>query len=179
MTGHGTFTDVVRLAVNLEMVGGEFLMTSEWVDDEPGRLFSSAFRAIDPERLSTPSNMQEIKLLRAGIAFSNRGRPVGYYIKNTMPGEWLTMEDTNWTYVNARTPWGRENVLHIFDRKRADQHRAVSRMVALLSEWAQTRNSARQFLRTRSSMPPNAAFLESDLPSDVVFQAIGAGQHDA
>lgn len=175
VTGHGTFTDVVRLAVNLEMVGGEFLMTSEWVDDEPGRLFSSAFRAIDPERLSTPSNMQESKLLRAGIAFSNRGRPVGYYIKNTMPGEWLTMEDTKWTYVNARTPWGRENVLHIFDRKRADQHRAVSRMVALLSEWAQTKKFRKTVLENAIVNATYAAFLESDLPSDVVFQAIGAG----
>lgn len=174
-SGVNTLTGLVRLAVGGILMTGEVLATAEWLRQN-GRPFSTAIQMVSPTRLSNPDGMMDTKGLRSGIAQDDYGRPLGYWIKKTFPGAEYGADDWKWIYVPATKPWGRKQVLHIFEQLMPGQSRGVSEMVSVLKQMKMTKNFQEIVLQNAVVNASYAAAIESELPTEVVYSQMGMGQ---
>lgn len=174
------FTAMVRLAVGLDLAGGEVLASAEWMPDD-GRPFRVALQMIDPDRLSTPMDgvYANDRRIRKGVERDRKGAPVAYHIRNTHPSDGAFFDYANpaswrWSRIPARKPWGRPMVLHLFEALRPDQSRGISRIASALSELRMTKHFRQTELERAVVASTYAASIESELPQDVAA-ALGAG----
>lgn len=171
-----TLTEMVRLAVGVHTMTGEVLSTAEWLRDV-GRPFNTAIQMIDLDRLTNPEGQMDSPTLRRGVAKNQRGAPIGYWIQVAHPTDYTAYGDVwTWKYVPARKPWGRLQVIHIFEQSRPDQSRGVSAMVAALKEMKITKKFRDITLQNAVVGAIYAATIESELPSEAVFASLGGGQ---
>lgn len=171
-----TLTGMVRLGTVGAMLTGEILGTVEWLRGK-NRPCSTAIQMISPSRLSNPDNVADDTYLRRGIAKDFYGAPLGYWIRTTHPGEYYS--DSNgptWKYIPATKPWGRRQVLHIFEPMQPGQSRGISDMVSALKDMRMTRKFKDVTLQNAVVNASFAAAVESELPSEVVYSSLGAGQ---
>lgn len=171
--GVQNFTGMIRLGVGMFGLAGEVLGVGDWIDD--GRPFKTAIQMIDPDRLSTPPTMRETTLMRRGIEKNRRGAPVAYHIRKQHPSDPYTFDRQTWERVPVRKKWGRQQVIHLYDQTRPDQSRGISRMVSALKESRITKRFRDVTLQNAVANALFAATIESDLPGEAVYQALGAG----
>lgn len=182
--GTNDLTALVRLAVGVYTSGGEVLASAEWLRD-PTRPFRTAIQMIDTDRLSTPwekqwANPLSGERVRGGIRQNRFGKPLGYYIRNGHQSDFDRFRDSmNWTYVPARKPWGRAQVLHIKEQMRVDQSRAVAEMVSGIKATRIAHKYRDITLQQAVISAMYAASIESDLPPDAVFAQMGGGNNES
>lgn len=170
---HNTLTELVRMAVDQHTMAGEALASVEWLRDR-GRPCNTAIQMIDTDRLCTPPELLFDDEIRAGVRRNMYGAPVGYYFRMSHPSDWRTPKSYEWSYVPARKPWGRVQVIHIFEQLRPDQTRGISAMVAALSEMKMMKNFRQMVLQNAVLNATYAATIESELPSEAIFSRLGA-----
>lgn len=175
-SGVNTFTGLIRLAVGGYLMTGEVLATAEWVRQN-NRPFKTAIQMVSPSRLSNPNNLMDADNLRSGILQDSYGRPLGYHIKKAWPGAELGVDDWKWIYVPAEKPWGRKQVIHIFEQLQPGQSRGISEMVSVLKQMKMTRNFQELVLQNAVINASYAASIESELPSELVFSQMGLGEN--
>lgn len=174
--GQNTFTGLIRLGVGGFLLTGEVLGTFEWIK-EYGRPCKTAFQMISPTRLCNPDMEMDSQTLRRGVRRDFRGKPLGYYIRNGYPFEFYPTDTSNdWKYVPVRKPWGRLQVLHIIEQMLPDQSRGIADMVSVLKEMRMTKKFQDVTLQNAVVNATYAASIESELPKELVFNAMGAGQ---
>lgn len=178
------FTSLVRLGVGIYVPAGEILATVEWRRDiDALRPFNTAIQMVDLDRLSTPPQYLADPMVRAGIRRDAYGAPQGYYIRNAHSRDYR-MNYSNpadayeWTYSPIRKPWGRMQVIHIFEQQRAEQTRGLAAMVSALKEMKQTKRFRDIVIQNAVLNATYAASIESELPTDAIFARLGAGQMD-
>ncbi len=171
---HNSLTEMVRLAVGMNAAGGEVLASVEWLR-ENYRPFKTAIQFIDADRLCNPSNLVYSSEVRGGVRKNKRGEAIGYYVRRQHPRDLILDHLAEPIYVPARKPWGRLQMVHIFEQQRPDQSRGVSEMVSALKEIRITRKFRDVVLQNAVVNATYAASIESDLPSNEVFAAMGAG----
>lgn len=174
-----TFTGLVRLGVATQTLSGEILAPVEWMRDDPLAPFNTAIQLISPDRLSNPQGVADSRNLRRGVQMNNRGAPVGYHIRRAYPTEYY--EDDlayQWKYVEAKKPWGRRQVIHIFEPLLPSQSRGVAEMVAALKQMKMTKKFQEIVLQNAVVNASYAAAIESELPSEQVFAALGANNQN-
>lgn len=169
------FTEMVRLAVGLDLTQGEVLATAEWITSEADRPYKTAIQMVDPDRLSNPPTAIPNDRIRGGILKNRYGVPLVYYIRRSHPNDWYTLDSQKWKAVRARKPWGRTQVIHLFDLTRPDQSRGIAGMVAALKELRITKRFRDVVLQNAVVNATYAASIESELPSEAVFSALGGG----
>jgi len=171
-----TLTSLVRLAIALYTTTGEVLASAEWIKgfDRP---FSTAIQMIDSDRLSTPMYKRDGQSMRMGVERDLYGAPIAYNIRVAHPHDFAS-NSFQWRRVPTRTRWGRQQVIHIFEQQRPDQSRGVAAMAAGLKEARITKKFRDTVLQNAVVNATYAATIESDLPSEVIFNALGAGQVD-
>jgi lambda family phage portal protein len=169
-----TFTEMVRLAVGLDVGGGECLASVEWLR-EFGRPFNTAIQFIDADRLSNPNTLADSALLRGGIQKNKRGVPLGYHIRMAHPSDYGNLDSWRWKYVRARKPWGRRQMIHIFDQSRPDQTRGLSEFTAALKEMRIIKKFRDVNLQQAVVNATYAASIESETPAEALIQ-MGAGE---
>ncbi len=172
------FTQMVRLAVGIHFMAGEMLAVPEWVTDD-GSPFSTAIQFVDLDRLSTMPLSINQNDVREGIRYNRRGAPVGYQIRSEHPSDYGPLFGPlplpEWKEIPIRKPWGRLQVIHLFETIRPDQSRGLTDLVTSLKAtkightW---RDLQIQHAVTQSMY---AAAIYSELPSDQVFAALGGG----
>ena len=171
-----TFTGLVRLAVGTYVSGGEVLATAEWRDD--GRAFASNIMMLDADRLSTPTNLDYMirDKIRAGVERDRRGAPVAYHIRSRHPSDvWPASAVTpTWLRVKRFNPWGRKQVLHIYETLRPDQSRGVASMITALTEMRMLKHFRKTELQRAIIGATYAASIETDLPPEAAL-SMGAG----
>jgi len=165
-------TEMVRLAVGVHTASGEVLATVEWLRDF-GRPFGTTIQMIDIDRLSTPPDRANDRKCVAGIERNKYGAPTHYNIRVGHPADWTSYSNFRWKRVPARKPWGRAQVLHIFEQQRPDQTRGVAEMVSALKEIKITKQFRDVTLQNAVVNATYAAAIESDLPSAEAFATIG------
>lgn len=180
---HRTLTETVRLAVGVDVAGGEVLATAEWMKND-GRPYRTAIQMIDTDRLCDPTTIDFDKRVRGGIEQDAFGAPLAYYIRESHPSDLrLRAKDWEgvwrWNRVPARKPWGRQMVLHLFEQNRVDQSRGVASMVSALTEMRMTKAFRKTELERAVIAATYAASIESDLPTGDVYAAMGAGGNPA
>ena len=171
-----TFTDLIRLAVGTMCHSGEVLATVEWLR-EGVRPYRTAIQMVELNRLCNPGDQNfDRKQTRGGIRFSARGVPLGYWIRRSAPGTFYdALNAQKWAYIRAETSFGRPQVIHLVEQDRAGQSRGMTRLVAALKETRMARNLRDVLLENAVVNASFAAAIESDLPSEQVFQALGSG----
>lgn len=170
-----TFTEQVRLAVAMEMLAGEILASVEWIK-EPGRTYSTALQMIDPDRLCNPFDAADDANLRRGVVRDRFGAPQGYHIREAHTSDYWSYGGYRWRYIPARKPWGRVQMIHIFDQSRPDQSRGMSDLISAMKEMRITKRYRDVVMQNAVVNATYAAYIESELPSETVFQALGGGE---
>jgi len=172
-SGQLTFTGMVRLITGAYVYSGEVLATAEWIKD--GRPFNTAIQLVSPDRLSNPDGIDDDRTLRRGVRKNNRGRAIGYYIRQSHPLEWYDNRADKWSYVPAATKWNRRQVIHIHEPMQIDQTRGVAEMVAALKHARMTKKFSEITLQNAVINASYAAAIESELPSPEIITAMGGG----
>ncbi|MDM9626293.1 phage portal protein [Rhizobium sp. S152] len=167
-----TLTGLVRMAVDHHTVQGEVLAAAEWLRDQP-RMFSTAIQMIDVDRLSTPPEFSGDTQVRGGVRRNQYGAPQVYYVRMAHPSDWMSPDSYKWKPVDIRKPWGRLQMLHIYEQLRPDQSRGMSAMVAALSEMKMTKNFRKMVLQNAVLNATYAATIESELPTEAIFAQLG------
>ena len=170
-----TLTGLIRLAVGGFLYTGEILGAVEWIREQD-RPFRTAIQLTSPSRLCNPDGQADTRFLRRGVASNYHGAPVGYWFRNGHATETYDHLSWTWRYVEARKPWGRRQVLHIYDPLQPDQTRGIADMVAALKQMRMTRKFQEVVLQNAVVNATYAAAIESELPREVVFGSLGAGQ---
>lgn len=171
------FTSLVRLAVGMSVLSGEVLAAAEWIRD--GRMFNTAIQMVDTDRLSTPPNLRANRNIRGGVERDAHGAPQAYHIRMSHPTDFFNPDAYRWKRVPTEKPWGRQQIIHLFQQFRPDQSRGVARMVAGLKESRITKKFRDVVLQNAVVNATYAASIESDMPSEVIFQSLGGGQMDS
>lgn len=175
-------TELIRLAVGVYVFGGEVLASAEWIKTQR-REFKTAIQMIDPDRLMTPFTEMGNPNVRGGIKHDSYGGPVSGFIRTRHPGELATFNLPNnaldYKEVGFYKPWGRVQLIHIMNDKRIDQSRAVADIVAGLRELGITRKFRDVTLQNAVVNATYAASIESELPTELVYQQMGAGQNSS
>jgi len=169
---HNNFTDMVRLAVGVHTAGGEMLASAEWMRSAM-RPFQTAIQFIDTDRLCNPPNDMNNPRLVAGVEKDHNGAPWFYHIRVAHPSDWRRLDNHRWKRVAARKPWGRTQIIHIFEQNRPDQTRGIAAMVSALKEMRITKQFRDVVLQNAVVNATYAASIESDLPSSEVFAQLG------
>lgn len=176
-TRMNSLTAQVRLVVGVYVAAGEVLAVSEWLRDA-SRPFKTAAHLIETERLSDPMDSflswDSRRRLRGGVEKDAMGVPLRYHIRQSAIDDWSNPNHNKWKAVPARKPWGRQTVFHAFEQTRVEQSRGVSAMVAALKEMRMTKDFRSMVLQNAIVNATYAASIESDLPSEAAFAAIGA-----
>jgi lambda family phage portal protein len=176
-SGVMTFTDMIRLGIGGFVMTGEVLATAEWLQERKERPFYTAIQMVSPTRLSNPDHGQDTATMRRGVERDHHGRPNAYHIRTGHPGDyWPSETIPTWKRVPATTPWGRRQVIHIAERMQPDQTRGISDMVAVLKQMKMTKKFQDITLQNAVVNATYAAAIESELPSEMVFASMGAGQ---
>ncbi len=171
-----TLTGLVRLAVGGFLITGEVLGTVEWIRQRT-RPFYTAIQMISPSRLTNRDNRTDDKEWRRGVKRDLFGEPVAYSIQSAHPTDyWLDPTALQWREIPARKPWGRRQVLHIIEQLQPDQTRGISDMVSVLKQMRMTKRFQDVTLQNAVVNATYAAAVESELPKEMVFGAMGAGQ---
>lgn len=173
--GKLTFTGLLRLAVGGFVMTGEVLGAVEW-KRAARRPFSTAIQMIAPARLSNPDGLADTKFLRRGIERDIFGEATRYWIRVSHPSEFWDPGYLQWKPIDARKPWGRRQMLHIIDPLQPDQTRGVADMVAVLKNMRMTKRFTDVTLQNAVVNASYAAAIESELPREMVFGSMGAGQ---
>lgn len=176
---HDRFTELVRLAVGSILLAGEVLGAVEWMDKEV-RPFNTAIQMIDLDRLSNPDGVSDTLTLRRGVVRDRHGAPLGFHVRMAHPAD-NTYDAKTWTwkYVPIRKPWGRFQMIHLFDRARPDQSRGISDLTAALKVLRITQKFRDIVLQNAVVNATFAAAIESELPSEVVYQQLGGASPTA
>lgn len=171
-----TFTGLIRLAVGTYVAGGEVLATAEWMRDGP-RPYQTAIQMIELSRLSDPGDQGfDFNKVRGGIEFNSYGAPQAYYIRRSLPGNVMSWQDSyRWSRVRASNRIGRPQVIHIMEQMRPSQSRGISQLVAALKEMRITKRFRDVTLQNAVVNASFAAAIESELPTQAVFESLGAG----
>lgn len=173
------FTSMVRLAVGMFVMTGEVLAFADWIDERNDpRPFKTAIQMIDLDRLSDPPTKDFQKKIRGGIEYDGRNRPIAYHIRRAETGNWFNADAYKWERVPTFKNWGRQQMIHIYEQFRPDQSRGVAKMVAALKESRITKRFRDVVLQNAVVNATYAASIESDLPSEAVYAALGAGAAD-
>lgn len=173
-----TFSGLVRLVIAGFAYTGEALISAEWIR-EVGRPFSTAVKIIAPTRLSNPDGKSDDQRLRRGVVRDSRGKPVGYYIRETYASEFYAGADLySWKFWPAEKPWGRKQIIHIADQIQPDQTRGISALVAVLAQMKMTKRFQQVTLQNAIINASYAASIESDMPREVIAQQMGQGAID-
>ncbi len=130
---------------------------------------------ISPTRLSNPFGLQDDRFLKRGIKLDAFGAPVSYFIRVVHPGDTFDPRYFEWKEVPATKPWGRRQVIHIIEPLQVGQTRGIAEMVSVLKNMRMTRKFQEVTLQNAVINASYAAAVESELPSEMVYKALGAG----
>lgn len=170
--GTKTLTDMVRMVVGQVLSGGEALAVGEYLRAS-SRPCRTAIQMIDPDRLSNPMYEAPNPRLKGGIRTDRYGRPITYYIREHHPTEYDYANNMRWRAVDAKKPWGRTQVIHVYEQLRPGQSRGVSDLVAALKELRITRRFRDIVLQNAVLNATFAATIESAVP-ETALQSLGS-----
>lgn len=177
-----TFTGMIRLGIGAYVYTGEMIGTSEWLDDDPTRPFKTAIQMISSSRLSNKDGQPDGTIpgyvdgrkRSGGVLMNRRNKPYAFEFRRGHPSDW-DYNANAWDTIDARTKWGRRQVLFVRDPMQIDQTRGVSEMVAALSHSKMTKTYSELVLQKAVVDASYAAAIESELPNAEVIAAMGGG----
>lgn len=99
--------------------------------------FATRIFLLEPDRLCNPSDTMDTASRRGGIDIDIYGRPLGYWIRDTHPGDAVMgiSPPGVWTRIPAETGWGRKRVIHAAEIERPGQTRGKPIFSAVMQQF--------------------------------------------
>lgn len=127
------FFGLQALAYRKRVEDGEAFLHPTMVRS-PWRPYETCVETIEAERVDTP-NGTDTKTMRQGIVLSeSTGAPVSYWVLINHPGDLFGGTERKFRRVDARTPSGRRNMIHLYSVQRPGQSRGVPLLAAVMSD---------------------------------------------
>ncbi len=145
------------------LLTGEALFVLDWLKGNGARS-STKVRLLDPRQLDqSVTRVEERGNILQGIQFDQAGRVVGYWIRPFVLGNIASAPQP--VFVRARTSWGRERTVHLFDLLIPGQVRGMSPLTAALSS-ARSKGMLREYTLGQAMAQAMVAItIKSDLPA--------------
>lgn len=184
-----TIGELFCLAFRHRLLDGDAVALGHY-DPNRSSQFATFLEVMHPARMSNPDGQQDTPTLRDGVARDAEfGAAIGYHFRGTHPGEgsYSGMDQFTWTYVPRERPWGRQNVIHSFEKTEAGQSRGVSRFapiverLKMLTQYDRTEVQAavlNAVLAAYITSPFDHTLFENAMTPDDAGQGIGAYQEE-
>ncbi len=168
-----TFGAMLGLAYRQFLTTGEILATGEWIPKINSK-YSTAIQMVDPARLSNPHDLMDSARLRKGVALDRYSAPIAYHIRSALDSDSLYGSDVqSWKRVRKETPWGRQQVLHIFEQERPSQTRGKSGLATVIAKSKMLERHQDAALESSIINSLYAATIESDFDYSQVADIFG------
>lgn len=171
-------TQVLRGA----LMNGDALALAMWTPGRGSR-FATCLQVVESDRLSTPNGKIDGPNLRGGIETDEYGEPTAYHIQKAHPGDFYTagLSGDQWTWerIPAKTPWGRQRVIHVHDKERTGQTRGKPFLAAVIAQFRMLDHYQRVTLQSAVAQAMISAFIETPLDASAVSELLGADLADA
>jgi lambda family phage portal protein len=174
--GTRTFTQMIRAGVFQELTHGEILRSAEYIN-RPG--IRTAIKMINPDRLCNPDLKPDSILMRAGVTRNRRGAAQVYHIRENHHSDSRFMgmagagQVFKWKPVRSRTPWGRQQIIHIFDALEDGQTRGISKLAPVLERFKMLDKWQKVKLQADIVNAMYAVVIESEFDTETALSAIG------
>lgn len=172
------FTGLMGLVHDADVMDGEALVAFEW--DETAR-WKSCWQVVDVDRLDNPNGAPDSDYLRAGVQLNERGAPIGYHIRNGHPADialMSTQRALSWRYVPRWSDYGRANLCHTYEVRRAGQTRGISIFAPVIRAMKMGQEYGELALAAAALQASFAAVLTSAAPSDQIAEMLEAYDAD-
>lgn len=173
--GKRTFTQLIRDGARADTLHGEILRTAEWIR-RPG--FQTAIKVVNPDRLSNPDFMPDTFDLRAGVLRDSRGAAKTYYFREIHPSDarfGFSDKAFSWKPVRKQLPWGRLQVIHVFDPVDDGATRGVPKFAPILERFKMLDKYQGVVLQAAVLNAMYALVIESEFDTVTALEALGAG----
>lgn len=182
VTRQQSLSQLWRLQLRHKLVDGDAVTMSYWLPERLGRgraRFATAFKAIDPDRLSNPYQQQDTRYLRGGVEIDDDDAAIAYWIRKAQPNDWYAgMDQMTWERVLREDEDGWQRVIHDFDRERADQHRGLGIFAPVLGRLKMLATAYRLELQASALQSSIGTYLTSPYDPSAVQDAIGGGDEE-
>lgn len=145
---------------------------------QPMYRWATQLQVIESDRLSNPNNSMDTEQLRGGVKIDSYGRPLGYHIQSTHPGDrfWSLGNFNRWTFIEAETAWGRKRVIHTFDPERTGQNRGRPVLTAVMKQFRMLDKYQSTEMQAAVINAVIAAFLETPLDGTAASELLGTAE---
>lgn len=171
-----TLLGLTQQALNGTLVNGDAFAIVHWIP-RPNSKWATRLQMIEADRVSTPTHLTSNKNIRNGIEIDEFGSPVAYYVQKSHPGDryrFFNSAQFEWERIPAFTDFGRRQVIHLFDKERAEQSRGKPLFTAVLREFKVSGDYLGSELHAAAANALIAAFIESDLDPAAVTNLLGS-----
>jgi lambda family phage portal protein len=127
------FTDLVYRSM---LVSGDIFIPLLFQKLKHG-IYGLRLQAIEADRVSNPDDDQDTETIAGGVEKNKDGSPKKYHIKTVHPGSEITGAEEKWEPVDAFTPSGRRNMIHLYKELRPNQSRGIPYLSIVLSHFKQ------------------------------------------
>ena len=129
------FYGLQSLALRSMLESGDVLAITPAINR--GGAYSLAVQLIEADRLSNKNSAMDTENKISGVTIDSNGAAIRYDIAKKHPGALLRSVGNEWTEIDARSPSGRINVIHLFERKRPGQIRGVPYLAPVIEHLKQ------------------------------------------
>lgn len=118
-----TFYEMQSLAFRSVLCNGDhFVLTPSF--DRHRTAYRLRLQMVEADRCSNPQGQRDTSQFAGGVELDKYGAPIRYHFRRGHPGALDSWKKGEWDKVDAfGSSTGRRNVLHLFERLRADQTR--------------------------------------------------------
>jgi lambda family phage portal protein len=173
-----TLWGLARTAFGGFLLNGDCITIPKWLP-RPDSQWSTRLMNIESDRLSTPMDRMSDPFIRGGVKIHpDTSEAISYFIQRVHPGDamyysGMTVNPFIWDEVPAFTPWGRRQVIHLFDKERASQNRGIPLFTRVLREFRVSEEYVGHELQAAAVNALFAGFLESDMPPELAAGVFG------
>ncbi len=172
------FAGLTALVFRSTLENGEALALPLWLPNA-GDAYATKIQMVEPDRLSTPINKHTDKNLRGGIELDRYSAPKAYWVAKHHPGDGFFNSPANeWQRIPARSAFGRERVLHIFNKERVGQHRGKPILSSVLPMFKMLDHYERSEMQAAVVNAMIAAFVESPMDMESINELFGGSSEE-
>jgi lambda family phage portal protein len=134
-SGVQSFAELQGLILRSALESGDVFVVRRYRKD-PGDAYGTKLQVLEADRCSNPGRAADTDRIAGGVEVDVDGRPVAYHITDKHPGN-LRAGMLKWARIDARTPEGKQAVVHAYDRLRPELTRGVPYLAPVIEHLKQ------------------------------------------